>query len=433
MTGVTGVPGAADGFEQMMALADLFGATGAELRQRARLVGDVLADPDVAPSAELSPRTFEELESALRAVGSGKAGLQTRSVELDADAFVVRATVLTYRWIEELQEAAYATLGRIAGRAVGYLAPQVDLGGAIVSAGLIETESLERDDVAAYLSELAEQNPELRDHLTSGGGGLLESLQMRALLTTGLAADESPGAAAEGLRRLGVEGLPVSAAAALRDVAGACLADPPDPGGRPAPEPGAGLGAAPAGLGDLVDALLAAEYSIVVTRVAPGRHVALLPGPHVGMRGLRLVGGDDGDYAARVTEALTAATRDDGDARVLLVGLARGGVVAAQVAAEAHPGFTVDQVVVAGAPAAQVPRLPAHVRLLALEERGDPVALLGAVLHAGDEQRTTVVFESREAGSAAYAEGARAADRSDHPALAATLARLRESGFLGGR
>lgn len=430
---MSGGPGAADGFDQMMALADLFGATGAELRQRARLAADILADLEVAPSAELSPRSFEELDAALRAVGTGKAGLQTRSVELDADAFVVRATVLTYRWIEELQEAAYATLGRIAGRAVGYLAPQVALGGAIVSAGLIETESLERDDVAAYLSELAEQNPELRDHLTSGGGGLLESLQMRALLTTGLAATESPGAAAEGLLRLGVEALPASAADAVRDVAGGCLAETPEAAGPDARPDGApGLGSAPTGLADLVDALLSAEASVVVSRVAPGRHVALLPGPHVGLRGLRLVGGDDGGYAARVTEALTAATRGEGDARVLLVGLAQGGVAAAQVAAEGHPGFTVEQVVVAGAPAAQVPRLPAPVRLLALEERGDPVALLGAVLHAGDEQRTTVVFESRATGPAAYAEGARAADRSEHPALLATLSRLRDAGFLVG-
>ncbi len=82
-----------------------------------------------------------------------------RSVELDADALIVRATVLTYRWIDDLQLAAYKTLGSIAARAVGYLAPEVALGGAIFSAGLIETDALDRDGLAAYLNELAEATP----------------------------------------------------------------------------------------------------------------------------------------------------------------------------------------------------------------------------------------------------------------------------------
>ena len=93
---------------------------------------------------------------------------------------MVRTTVLTYRWIDELQDAAYKTLGSIAGRAIGYLAPEIALGGAVVSAGLIETDALDRDGVAAYLNELAENNPELMDHVTSGGGGLLDGLQMRS-------------------------------------------------------------------------------------------------------------------------------------------------------------------------------------------------------------------------------------------------------------
>ena len=103
---------------------------------------------------------------------------------------MVRTTVLTYRWIDELQDAAYKTLGSIAGRAIGYLAPEIALGGAIVSAGLIETDALDRDGVAAYLNELAENNPELMDHVTSGGGGLLDGLQMRSVLTVGVMAGD---------------------------------------------------------------------------------------------------------------------------------------------------------------------------------------------------------------------------------------------------
>ena len=141
----------------------------------------------VVDSGELSRATWGQAEEDIRAATTGKHGLLTRSVELDADALVVRATVLTYRWIDELQQAAYKTLGSIAGRAIGYLAPEVALGGAIVSAGLIETDAMDRDGVTAYLNELAENNPELMDHL-SGGGGLPDGLHMRSLLTAGVLA-----------------------------------------------------------------------------------------------------------------------------------------------------------------------------------------------------------------------------------------------------
>ena len=117
----------------MLALADLFDTSGDEMRTRARLGTEILADDDVVDSGELSPATWGEAEEDIRAATTGKHGLLTRSVELDADALVVRATVLTYRWIDELQQAAYKTLGSIAGRAIGYLAPEVALGGAIVS------------------------------------------------------------------------------------------------------------------------------------------------------------------------------------------------------------------------------------------------------------------------------------------------------------
>ena len=131
-----------------------------------------------------------------------------------------------------MRDAAYETLGAIAGRAIGYLAPSVELGGAIVTAGLIETDALDRDGVAGYLSELAAANPELLDHVISGGGGLLDGLQMRSALTAGFASGESGRQAARGgLRALGVDPMRQDSSAALRDVAGGLLAGPP-----PAPE-----------------------------------------------------------------------------------------------------------------------------------------------------------------------------------------------------
>jgi hypothetical protein len=177
-----------DRYGEMLQLADLFESTAEDLRARARLGVEVLGDEDVSDSEPLSPATYAVAADDIRAATHGKRGVLTRSIELDADALVVRATVLTYRWIDELQSAAYRTLGSIAGRAIGYLAPEVALGGAIVSAGLIETDAVERDGVASYLSDLAENNPDLLDHITAGGGGLVESLQLRSMLTAGVLA-----------------------------------------------------------------------------------------------------------------------------------------------------------------------------------------------------------------------------------------------------
>ena len=196
----------ADKYDRMMRLASLFDDSGEEMRQRAKLGTDIIVDPAFVDSAPLSKATHTQADDAIRAATTGKHGLLSRSIELDADALVLRATVLTYRWIDELQVAAYKTLGSIAGRAIGYLAPEVALGGAIVSAGLIETDALDRDGVAAYLNELADSNPELMEHVTSGGGGLLDGLRMRSLLTAGvLAGDQGRVAAQGGLRAIGVE------------------------------------------------------------------------------------------------------------------------------------------------------------------------------------------------------------------------------------
>ena len=122
-----------DKYDQMMRLADLFDSSGDEMRERAKLGAEVLADEAVSESADLSPTTYTRAEDDILAATTGKNGLMVRSVELDADALIIRATVLTYRWIDDLQVAAYRTLGSIAARAVGYLAPEVALGGAIFS------------------------------------------------------------------------------------------------------------------------------------------------------------------------------------------------------------------------------------------------------------------------------------------------------------
>ncbi|HVK27362.1 MAG TPA: hypothetical protein VM575_03420 [Nocardioides sp.] len=425
----------ADKYDQMLRLADVFDDAGAQMREWAKLGRDVLTEPEVVQSAELSKSTWATAEEELRAATTGKDGLLSRSIELDADALVLRATVLTYRWIDELQAAAYQTLGSIAGKAIGYLAPQVSLGGAIVAAGLIETDSLDRDGVATYLNELAEANPELMEHVTTGGG-LLDSLQMRGLLTAGVLSGEGGRAArAGGLRASGVLPLGDDWGAAVRDVAVDL------PGAAEAPAPAAGISdedAAPTGLGDLMALLADGDDSLPVRilRVGPDRLLAFLSGsaaptPRAGR--LRLVSGDASGHAEAVVRALGAAAADgEGETRVMLVGRGSGGAAAIEIATRADlPGFVVDQVVTASAPSAQLPALPADVQVLSLEDRSDPVALLGSLINAATANRLTVVYDAGSAPDVpALVAGGRAADRADHPDLVAALARWRELGYL---
>ena len=421
--------GLADKYDRMMRLADLFDDSGEDMRQRAKLGIDVINDPAFAESAELSTATHAQAEDDIRAATSGKRGLPTRSIELDADALVLRATVLTYRWIDELQDAAYQTLGSIAGRAIGYLAPEVALGGAIVSAGLIETDALDRDGVAAYLSELADSNPELMEHVTSGGGGLIDGLQMRSVLTAGvLSGDRGRLAGQGGLRAVGVEPLSAAFGAAVRDIAGSLVESAPVD--EPAP---AERGEAPRTLAELMTALERCPSSVAVQRVAEGRYIAYLAGPEGGGRRLRLVGAEHADYSALVVRTIAEAVAGDPGARVMLVGSAQGGVAAVELAAITTDAFVVDQVVTAGAPSAHVPRVPDTVRVLSLEDRADPVALLGSLVNAGASNRVTVVFDGAEAnGKSVYVLGGRAADEAGHPELQDEIARIQGLGYLAG-
>jgi hypothetical protein len=423
---------APDRYDDLLRLADLFESTGDDLRARARLGTEVLGDDDVSASAELSPATYHAAADAIRAATTGKRGVLNRSIELDADALVVRATVLTYRWIDELQDAAYRTLGSIAGRAIGYLAPEIALGGAIVSAGLIETDAADRDGIASYLTELAENNPALLDHITAGGGGLVESLQLRSLLTAGVLGGEDGALAAEGgLRAAGITTFPADTAAAVRDIAGEFV--------QPAPvEPSAAdetsLAGLPRGLAGLMTTLASTRRGVGVHKIGDGRYIAYLPGPDGGSAArLRLVGGDLTTYYRRVSDVLARSITDP-DSKVMLVGSGPGGVVAAELAGRRSPGYTIEQVITAGSPSAQAPRIPAAVRMLSLEDRSDPVTMLGSLINADATNRLTIVFDGGEVnGSDPYLSGARAADAAGHPQLRAELDRLVALGYLAPR
>jgi poly(3-hydroxybutyrate) depolymerase len=193
-------------------------------------------------------------------------------------------------------------------------------------------------------------------------------------------------------------------------------------------------GAAPRSLEELMANLLAEDRRISVQRVGAGRYIAYLPGTigHEPGR-LRLVGADPTTSAGHVIRAIEQAVTED-DARVMLVGSAAGGTIAAEIAATAASDrFVVDQVVTAGAPSAQVPRIPEATRVLSLEDRSDPVALLGSLINARTANRLTVVFDGGDAeGTPLYVAGAKAADTAEHPELRAEITRMQDLGYLAG-
>jgi hypothetical protein len=411
-----------DKYEQILGLAGAIGDTGAQLREWAELGPAILRDDDVTDSAELSTKTWEPAEDEIRAATSEKGGVLGLGKTLDADALSVRATVQTYRWIDELQAAARRSLGAIAANALDYLAPEVELGGSLLSAGLIETDALDREGVTAYLGELAQGHPELMDHIATGGG-LLESLQLRSLLTAHFPRGDDATAATAGARRAaGIDAFTTDAGHALRDIGGALAATADDT------RAGEVTAHTPATIEELIRTLEATESAIAVQQTAPGRYIAYLPGPYTGSRRLRLVSGDLSDYIATVSRTIEETV--EAGSHVMLVGAAAGGTAAAAIAAAAGAAYAVDQVVTVGAPGAAAPRVPESTRVLSLEDRSDPVALLGGLINAGVGHRFTVVYDGTAAEDSHYVAGGRAADNASHDELRDEIGRIRSLGYL---
>ena len=67
--------------------------------------------------------------------------------------------------------------------------------------------------------------------------------------------------------------------------------------------------------------------------------------------------------------------------------------------------------------------------MLALEDRNNPVALLGSLVDAGSPHRLTVVYDATP-GEDRYVAGGRLVDAAPHPEVRAELSRLRELGYL---
>ena len=90
--------------------------------------------------------------------------------------------------------------------------------------------------------------------------------------------------------------------------------------------------------------------------------------------------------------------------------------------------------VTAGSPSAHVPRIPESVRVLSLEDRDDPVALLGSLVNAGAANRTDIVFDAsapRRARRTSRAPAPRTRRRSTTPTWPPSSTGCGAWGYLG--
>lgn len=468
ITGVVGgVAGTAATDSAVLALARHFDDAGDRMRGWAAHAARLAADPDLVESAPLSPVTFAEAEAAVLDAATGVHGVLVSSVDYEADAVVVRATVHAFEQCDRLVAAAMHAVDYDLGRALGTtlfaaapallatVAVAVPLSGA-VGARLPSATRRRLDGELGVTGQAAQEtldrHPALLQHAVDGGGGLLDGLLGGVL-----------GGAA-GLT--GVAPFHPTVADAAGDLA--LLYGPEGPPRvRPRHDLSVPLGhTTPRCVADLMrhldetNALSVPErpddqgtLEIQTLQADDGsrRHIVYLPGTddltttpftHESdvrdlATNLRLVAGDPTTYAAGIEQAM----HDGGigpDDPVLLVGHSQGGMEAAALLARGSP-FHVTEVVTAGSPIAQVGGYPPDSHLLSLENRGDVVPLLDGADNPDTRQHVTVRFDDHETSVAAnhalthYTRGAEAVDASADPSIREQVQALHRRGFLDGR
>ncbi len=453
-----GSHGVVAGYAQMSALAAAYATESESFVALARLGPAVMLDPDLMESSVLSPATFQRAEQAVLGATTGADGLVPRALGLAADGLLISATVDAFRASDAVAAAAIEALDHALGSLLVTPIPGVAPPGAVVPLALgLAGASLwarlspdQRDAAAARLEELLGDvvlhHPELVEHLTNAGGGLVDGLVPGNVgwLNSG---DGPIGSATTGdaarllahlfgnradveVTRLGSSGAEAGATTVrelMERLAAANALDADDPSMRGAIR--------------------------VETVVVDGerRHIVYLPGtddmspvPEGGrsardmLTNYQVLGGLDSSYGEGITQAMRDAGL--GGQQVMLVGHSQGGMEAAALAADPQfrQEFTVRHVVTAGSPTAQVAQLPDDVHALHLENRGDAVPLLDGARNPDQPGRVTVVFDegTRDiAGNhsmAHYVSGGGAVDESADGSLQDLIERMRADGFLGG-
>ena len=457
-----GSHGVRAGYVQMLALAARYERQAGDLAEMAATGARVMADGDLLESCVLSPLSFAEAEVQVLDATTGADGLTVRAVGIEADALGVRAVVAAFTASDALarhtSETIDNTLGRVAGQALPRALPVLLVAGGITYvwwSTLSPREQAEiSEDLADDLGKLVHDHPDLAQHLVNSGGGLVDGLT--GGLVTGSAVLLAPGDGP-------VHGATTNDAARLMAV---MLGDDTDVTVTAVGGVDGGAGAAqPDSLRSLVEQL-AATNDLDEGRDRAGMHGAIqvqrvgeepddryivylpgtddmrpLPGPGGPVRDMetnyRLIGGMDNAYARGVQQAMLDAGLEGKD--VMLVGHSQGGMVSAALAADAEftRHFTVQHVVTAGAPTAQVEALPAGTSALHLENRGDAVPLLDGEDNPDQPGRTTVLFDDGTHDVVDnhsldhYVSGAAAADASTNGSIRDQLERMRADGFLG--
>lgn len=446
------------GYDQMEALAGTYTQEAGWMLRGSRLGPSVMADPDLVESSVLSPLSFAEAEHALIAATVGGDGLVQRAAGLAADAVLVRATVDAFAASDALARRAVEALDHALGLLVVAASPGVVLGAGlatvlagptVVTAWYLlgsEERAAAREALGERLGGLVLNHPELVEHLTNAGGGMVDGL------VPGDAGWLNPGDGPLGSATTS------DAARLLAHLFGSTTDVEVTRVGT------AGPGEGPDSVRDLMDRLRAtndldaddasmrgAVRIETVTVAGTERYVVYLPGtddmsvvPGGGrtardmLTNYQLLGGLDSSYS----EGVTAVMREAGLAgrEVMLVGHSQGGMVAAALAADPdfRSEFRVQQVLTAGSPTAQVTALPEQVSALHLENRGDAVPLLDGERTPDQPNRVSVVFDAGTTDVVAnhsmdnYVHGAGAVDDSRDGSLRDALERMRAQGFLGG-
>ena len=446
-----GSHGVEAGYDQMLALAERYERQAGDFVDMAGLGARAMADGDLLESAVLSPLTFADAQAQVLDATTGADGLTVRALGIEADALGVRAVVAALESSDALSRHATEMIDHSLGRLTAPALPALLVAGGITYAWFStlppEEQAALTDQVTDDLGRLLHEHPELAQHLVNGGGGLLGSLVPGVGLL-------DPGDGPVGQATTNDAARLMALLLGNDTDYSVTRRDDLDGDGATSDAPGS--------LANLIEQLAAtsdlgltdeADHgAIQVQRVGQQpdeRYIVYLPGTD-DMRPVpasddrvrdmetnyQLIGGMDSAYGRGVQQAMVEAGLTGKD--VMLVGHSQGGMVSASLAADPDFArqFTVQHVVTAGSPTAQVPHLPDSTHALHLENRGDAVPLLDGEENPDQPHRTTVRFDDGSSdivgnhGLDRYTHGAAAADASANGSIRDQIDRMRSDGFL---
>lgn len=383
----------------------------------------LLAHPDVLASAVLNPDGVARFEAKLLAALAGPGGLGALAAEMGTHAVALRATVISYRAVDEAQAQLIDAARWGSGHLVGILLSTPGTGlpllggiGAAVGAG----EALGVD-----WQQLLTEHPGVVDNLVGMGPGLITGLPGPLLAT-----DVPSGA-----RLLGM--LYPDGAAQVEDL-----------GVDTGPE----MTRPPAGFEDLMTGLKyrkdeakgddqgqidvralthpdgTRSYIVDVPGTKDWHPMPLQQYDKLNDLGTNLhaMGGEQTAYQQGIIEALRRAGAGADDP-VMLVGHSQGGIVATQTATDLSSSgeFNVTHVVTAGSPVGRID-VPDNVQVLSLENEHDITPHLDAVDNPDRPNQVTVSFDTQHGAIVAnhgigdsYVPAAAAVDASTDPSVVA--------------